>query len=1723
MPIQLAEKPSRFITVDAKNNVHIMAPFNRGPWIGLDNTCQSAKALQEFIKGAPGKKNIIGEIDDYIAALKSDIALLEEMDSEAKAIVIKKSRLAQLEQYKILWTKLITPAFIAEIDGVNSTYPTLPKAINDALKAPNSNCRSIILQPAYFDTSLRLEAGALCTFSRDESPNGRYKLFKYRLLNHPDFKANFQTARKNKKNTKDLLINEIVNEFSKKAIKNNDDLNELKKLITKKLNIEVNALEKISPSQYPKGNPPKADYEYFSEDLCTLDEKSSIKEWAGQLLNGCIDDISLLIQQDIFQIVNVGGGHGGNFYDIDHDYGLFSIQLQLFLAVINIYHYELTKQNKNFGKMIEDVSNENSSIRREFFDCVLQEIRGQGDIRAAVFKFINSHKGTFFDKALTNEDIQKINNMFDMFWKTIVESPHYDEFLVLHSALKGDFYQIGEFISIPTSVFVKNQNKNLFDEFFNEKSKSSPFKSLFSSSTEKKTTLSAELAFASQALGMNEENVLAGNVIPIESLMRQPVDAIVRMLVNSIETLTEKEIEQIKESKQWDDISVGTLKSGLNKSGLEKFITKFKVDPVIQLKPADLQAMFTFISLKCAQEDKGENPLLGKTGLQKVDAALKGCFPEVKFKSTSFDESGNVLLSLNSVSEYEEATKKIEDFLKDNRTKFHVTSEMAVAFYEAFTQEFNQPNTQEIFSKLKDLNNQVKDAKNSKMAYAIAHLLHIPLNGVVSDGNMNSPLKPNSGQVKFEYYDRDGYIIYSSPETIKQLQSIFFERSTAYLSNDQVHYLLSISNANSIEVALAKNNIPFYSAKSLGEMWMINLEGNQAKYILEKICHKESIAEYNKKMKIEKVNVKFSSIFKGFELKSTYIEASDLFQISLNNESDRSIFDYLIENKAATKNENTIIIDSKSLLKLDPNQFRSKALELGSSSMVKEVKANALLLCKSLELELVTDVQDNNYQHFKLSSSNPKHREILKEFLRKHKNSCAYYIKNNQHYIKIKNNLFVSTELELSVKNILNRSTDKQKLLKINSAYDKNKNYKIVINESTLNRIKKYKFDLEDGAKLPGAYFNKNILQLGKSVKDLSFDEFLNLLIQTKIPTIFAESQILGNGFDWSQEEMAILGNVVFSVPDVPVFDNGKHHNPDVYQDGKPRNCDIIGVCGTLFANGFGIDSADRKRVVKNGLIDDEELYKLYEERLLPGFIEANALAKSSNQKGFIALPGLGCGQFAAEFKDVIVEKLQKVLARLLTNHADKLTNLGAIYFDPYQAKYSNSKKKINGIDLLCRPLLNGNSDKPQLCDPEHYDPAYKGYRKIVFCAADQGSYPANDMLAGSRETNEGMLGGATGLISATLGYPGKYNPDNFHFEPIAANNKKYATWIECIEDQGLGFASTDRVYLTCDEGVVKLDQAGNKEQGKFSIPVSIANYLALQLGLLDLDNPDDISKVYNANVYGQFLKGIGVDCKKIDINKQTMMIEVDTSLAEFNKLTEKFGVPIHLTFALASEIYMAVFKLGGGQEAELANLTNNPKPNKISKALELIGVKLNKIYFHDNNGYVVLIDRSSMPIIERLMNNTNTELMPFKLDIKKNFELFLEKSTSMLVFTNINKRTDAVINAIIKADTLGKIKLILQNQLDLANGKKINPDPSIVKLFEDQKWLTTQEVMPKELDKFKKALELQIQQCANMAKTTTSLSGSLNSVVSSHATNNNNNNLGSSQNANSQLNKNKQ
>ena len=340
--------------------------------------------------------------------------------------------------------------------------------------------------------------------------------------------------------------------------------------------------------------------------------------------------------------------------------------------------------------------------------------------------------------------------------------------------------------------------------------------------------------------------------------------------------------------------------------------------------------------------------------------------------------------------------------------------------------------------------------------------------------------------------------------------------------------------------------------------------------------------------------------------------------------------------------------------------------------------------------------------------------------------------------------------------------------------------YHILMHPEAYEKAEAYRIKLAStSTKLTGVYLQQELQ--GKELSSLSTESFIEHLVATKPPLIFAESSVHGNGKDWNQIELSILGDIGVATR-VLVYDDGKHFHPQVHK--TPFTATLLYIPGALLRNGTGNVPADWDEVTGNGQVDPIAYQALYERRLLPLLLYANNQDKVEDRKAIITIPGLGCGQFAGPFIGKMGAYLKDVIVALLQKQAAQLPYIKAVYFDPFN-ECQNERLEFGNLSLLVRPLMQGNQNKPQLCEPHHYAEDGDDFSDCLLfsvVAWDHVSWPGNDFYGGARATDDGVKAAATNSMAALTGIQGQYNPVRNTYDPPL----QYRNWAEVVKQNNL-------------------------------------------------------------------------------------------------------------------------------------------------------------------------------------------------------------------------------------------------------------------------------------------------------------------------------------------------
>ena len=317
--------------------------------------------------------------------------------------------------------------------------------------------------------------------------------------------------------------------------------------------------------------------------------------------------------------------------------------------------------------------------------------------------------------------------------------------------------------------------------------------------------------------------------------------------------------------------------------------------------------------------------------------------------------------------------------------------------------------------------------------------------------------------------------------------------------------------------------------------------------------------------------------------------------------------------------------------------------------------------------------------------------------------------------------------------------------------------------DATLEKAEIYLNKLKS-AKSPHFIMGKRLIKILDEAKVESFlkmtpKDMLVHLMNTRKPWAFAESEDFLNKKErnWNIEEIDILGGISFSTTGTHAYNNGAHSKPYTHHT-PPLPVNLLFVAGALLSNSRRDGTPDMIYVLDdNNEVNEDRLYELYEDRLLPGLLEQNEEARKDNVKLVINIPGIGCGQFAGEYESEIRRALPRVLKRFFETHGPDLDMVHTVNYDPFkklvQDEFTTERVAGTKIRLMARPLSGlpagakgfGASQLEFPKDGVKYDEC--DILDIVpwdFC-----SLPGNDIWKNARSTCDGVTGASTNMILA--------------------------------------------------------------------------------------------------------------------------------------------------------------------------------------------------------------------------------------------------------------------------------------------------------------------------------------------------------------------------------------
>ena len=279
--------------------------------------------------------------------------------------------------------------------------------------------------------------------------------------------------------------------------------------------------------------------------------------------------------------------------------------------------------------------------------------------------------------------------------------------------------------------------------------------------------------------------------------------------------------------------------------------------------------------------------------------------------------------------------------------------------------------------------------------------------------------------------------------------------------------------------------------------------------------------------------------------------------------------------------------------------------------------------------------------------------------------------------------------------------------------------YSFALDADTLNKITVYKLALVNKKILPGTALHglikeKSTLDISSFIGSLTTLEFINLLLNLKVPNASAERSLrdpANSAYNISELNiLARIGTVIYT----HVHNDGKQSEFDSYETPVP--C----IMGFVSAPLFDInDSAPANQEPVNSSsgrnqINSENYIKEMKHRILPVLIKMNDEALMRGKKLSVTIPGFGCVNFAGLYgststvDNALPKQLNFALSNMLKEHKDRLTYIKDIHVDVF--KYEDhvgliTEENIGHIGYkFVADATSTNSRAPLELDPSGED-----------------------------------------------------------------------------------------------------------------------------------------------------------------------------------------------------------------------------------------------------------------------------------------------------------------------------------------------------------------------------------------------------------------------------------
>lgn len=446
--------------------------------------------------------------------------------------------------------------------------------------------------------------------------------------------------------------------------------------------------------------------------------------------------------------------------------------------------------------------------------------------------------------------------------------------------------------------------------------------------------------------------------------------------------------------------------------------------------------------------------------------------------------------------------------------------------------------------------------------------------------------------------------------------------------------------------------------------------------------------------------------------------------------------------------------------------------------------------------------------------------------------------------------------------------------------------YSPVIEELLSHYLDDLKDDSQSKKTTMGLHLTQYFARFGKKIKDVNTLELYQALLRTRLPVFFAERDGKFDGSDWNETEYQILA-LAADTTEVEAYDNGssgyKTAIPFVYHE-KPERLHLLHCFAPIFKKG----SPDYKRIVdENGNIKYIEYYITIRDRLLPELLKYNNYLGGNKLSGIVNIPGIGCGEYAGEFKGLIGTFLNRAIQDILKIYSGNLKNITGVIFDPFN-ECEGQLEEIGHIKYCVAPSaekypkpllandgkvmvlgqLASTKERIEFIDKLFPDkwvkPNEEGVEPLTVNPGDMLSGKGCDVVAGHKVTGDGRNVGGTDAMAVHTGVEGIYYKYNEGTEYSKARYSRYKSLKDEEEDQGYGtifLEKRDELLLINEKTVERIDYDTSQLPDDFNINSSDALYLMRLYKQSARDLMDKIKKLSEAK-----------DEKRIELKKQFLV-----------------------------------------------------------------------------------------------------------------------------------------------------------------------------------------------------------------------------------------------------------